>query len=61
MRNALGAVDSVLLLGGRSEIGLEIVDLLVRLGASRVVLAMREPLDPPPSSTPRCTCCRSRR
>ena len=41
MKNALGAVDTVLLLGGRSEIGLEIVDLLVRLGAGRVVLAMR--------------------
>lgn len=41
MKNALGAVDTVLLLGGRSEIGLEIVRLLVGLGASRVVLAVR--------------------
>ncbi|NUP62216.1 MAG: SDR family NAD(P)-dependent oxidoreductase [Nonomuraea sp.] len=47
MRNALGAVDSVLLLGGRSEIGLEIVRLLVGLGASRVVLAARGDLTPP--------------
>ncbi|NUR87086.1 MAG: SDR family NAD(P)-dependent oxidoreductase [Nonomuraea sp.] len=42
MKNALGAVDSVLLLGGRSEIGLEIVRLLVGLGATRVVLATRD-------------------
>jgi decaprenylphospho-beta-D-erythro-pentofuranosid-2-ulose 2-reductase len=41
VKNALGAVDTVLLLGGRSEIGLEIVRLLVGLGASRVVLAVR--------------------
>lgn len=47
MKNALGAVDSVLLLGGRSEIGLEIVRLLVGLGASRVVLAGRGDLAPP--------------
>ncbi|MGW2219053.1 SDR family NAD(P)-dependent oxidoreductase [Nonomuraea sp. NPDC001684] len=47
MRNALGAVDSVLLLGGRSEIGLEIVRLLVGLGATRVVLAARGELTPP--------------
>lgn len=38
MKNSLGAVDTVLLLGGRSEIGLAIVE---RLGASRVVLAGR--------------------
>ncbi|WP_336207866.1 SDR family NAD(P)-dependent oxidoreductase [Nonomuraea sp. LPB2021202275-12-8] len=48
MKNSLGAVDTVLLLGGRSEIGMEIVRLLVRLGASRVVLAVRGELDPPP-------------
>ncbi|RNL84617.1 decaprenylphospho-beta-D-erythro-pentofuranosid-2-ulose 2-reductase [Halostreptopolyspora alba] len=42
MRNAVGAVDSVLLLGGRSEIGLAIVERLVRSGARRVVLAARE-------------------
>ncbi|WP_188191333.1 SDR family NAD(P)-dependent oxidoreductase [Nonomuraea sp. SYSU D8015] len=47
MKNALGAVDTVLLLGGRSEIGLEIVRLLVGLGASRVVLAVRGGFDPP--------------
>lgn len=41
MRNALGSVDSVLLLGGRSEIGLAIVERLVRDGARRVVLAAR--------------------
>ncbi|GAA2892473.1 SDR family NAD(P)-dependent oxidoreductase [Streptosporangium fragile] len=38
MRNALGEVDTVLLLGGRSEIGLAIVE---RLRPRRVVLAMR--------------------
>lgn len=42
MRNALGAVDTVLLLGGRSEIGLAIVERLVRDGARRVVLAARD-------------------
>ncbi len=42
MRNAVGAVDSVLLLGGRSEIGLAIVERLVRGGARRVVLAARD-------------------
>ncbi|TMR95023.1 SDR family NAD(P)-dependent oxidoreductase [Nonomuraea basaltis] len=47
MKNALGAVDTVLLLGGRSEIGLEIVRLLVGLGASRVVLAVRGEFVPP--------------
>ncbi|ETK33615.1 SDR family NAD(P)-dependent oxidoreductase [Microbispora sp. ATCC PTA-5024] len=41
MRNALGSVDTVLLLGGRSEIGLAVVERLVRAGASRVVLAAR--------------------
>jgi decaprenylphospho-beta-D-erythro-pentofuranosid-2-ulose 2-reductase len=41
VKNALGAVDTVLLLGGRSEIGLETVKLLVGLGATRVVLAVR--------------------
>jgi decaprenylphospho-beta-D-erythro-pentofuranosid-2-ulose 2-reductase len=34
-------VDSVLLLGGRSEIGLAVVERLVRDGARRVVLAAR--------------------
>ncbi|MEV5408054.1 SDR family NAD(P)-dependent oxidoreductase [Thermopolyspora sp. NPDC052614] len=41
MRNALGTVDSVLLLGGRSEIGLAIVERLVRAGTRKVVLASR--------------------
>ncbi|CAM3707650.1 decaprenylphospho-beta-D-erythro-pentofuranosid-2 -ulose 2-reductase [Nocardiopsis rhodophaea] len=41
MRNAVGTVDSVLLLGGRSEIGLTVVERLVRDGARRVVLAAR--------------------
>ncbi|WP_433420586.1 decaprenylphospho-beta-D-erythro-pentofuranosid-2-ulose 2-reductase [Microtetraspora malaysiensis] len=41
MRNALGSVDTVLLLGGRSEIGLAIVARLVRDGARRVMLAAR--------------------
>jgi decaprenylphospho-beta-D-erythro-pentofuranosid-2-ulose 2-reductase len=41
VRNALGSVDTVLLLGGRSEIGLAIVERLVRDGARRVVLAAR--------------------
>ncbi|MFC4058130.1 decaprenylphospho-beta-D-erythro-pentofuranosid-2-ulose 2-reductase [Planomonospora corallina] len=42
MRNALGSVDTVLLLGGRSEIGLAIVERLVSGGARRVVLAARD-------------------
>jgi decaprenylphospho-beta-D-erythro-pentofuranosid-2-ulose 2-reductase len=42
VRNALGTVDTVLLLGGRSEIGLAIVERLVRDGARKVVLAARE-------------------
>ncbi|WP_248963528.1 SDR family NAD(P)-dependent oxidoreductase [Sphaerisporangium perillae] len=41
MKNALGSVDSVLLLGGRSEIGLAIVERLVRDGARHIVLAAR--------------------
>ncbi|ASU85413.1 SDR family oxidoreductase [Nocardiopsis gilva YIM 90087] len=41
MRNAVGTVDTVLLLGGRSEIGLTIVERLVRDGARKVVLAAR--------------------
>ncbi|MEV7005789.1 decaprenylphospho-beta-D-erythro-pentofuranosid-2-ulose 2-reductase [Streptosporangium sp. NPDC051022] len=49
MKNALGSVDTVLLLGGRSEIGLAIVERLVRNGASRVVLALRDPGDTPPA------------
>ncbi|GAA1757104.1 decaprenylphospho-beta-D-erythro-pentofuranosid-2-ulose 2-reductase [Streptomonospora arabica] len=41
MRDAVGAVGSVLLLGGRSEIGAAVVERLVRGGARRVVLAAR--------------------
>ncbi|GII82807.1 short-chain dehydrogenase [Sphaerisporangium siamense] len=41
MKNALGSVDTVLLLGGRSEIGLATAELLVRAGARTVVLATR--------------------
>ncbi|MFC4562115.1 decaprenylphospho-beta-D-erythro-pentofuranosid-2-ulose 2-reductase [Nocardiopsis mangrovi] len=41
MKNAVGTVDTVLLLGGRSEIGLAVVARLVRDGARRVVLAAR--------------------
>ena len=42
MKNAVGAVASVLLIGGRSEIGLAIVRRLVEGGARRVVLAVRD-------------------
>jgi decaprenylphospho-beta-D-erythro-pentofuranosid-2-ulose 2-reductase len=42
VKNAVGAVTSVLLLGGRSEIGLAIVRALVARGARRVVLAVRD-------------------
>ncbi|MFI0424621.1 SDR family NAD(P)-dependent oxidoreductase [Spongiactinospora sp. 9N601] len=42
MKNSLGGVDTVLLLGGRSEIGLAVVARLVRGGARRVVLALRD-------------------
>ncbi|WP_017616211.1 SDR family NAD(P)-dependent oxidoreductase [Nocardiopsis salina] len=41
MRDAVGSVRSVLLLGGRSEIGLAVVERLVREGAREVVLAAR--------------------
>lgn len=42
MKDALGRVGSVLLLGGRSEIGLAIVGRLVAAGARRVVLTSRD-------------------
>lgn len=48
MKNALGSVDTVLLLGGRSEIGIAIVERLVRDGARKVVLASRDPGETPP-------------
>jgi decaprenylphospho-beta-D-erythro-pentofuranosid-2-ulose 2-reductase len=50
VKNALGSVDTVLLLGGRSEIGLAIVERLVRDGARTVVLASRPPHGEPPAS-----------
>ena len=43
MRNALGAVQSVLVLGGASDIGAAITDRLVRDGCRSVVLAGRRP------------------
>lgn len=45
MKNALGNVDTVLLLGGRSEIGLAIVAELVSAGAHKVILAARGGVD----------------
>jgi decaprenylphospho-beta-D-erythro-pentofuranosid-2-ulose 2-reductase len=42
VRNAVGGVATVLLIGGRSEIGLAIVTDLVRRGARRVVLGVRD-------------------
>lgn len=41
MKNAVGTVGSVLVLGGRSEIGLSIAQRLVQGGARTVVLAVR--------------------
>ena len=43
VKDALGRVGSVLLLGGRSEIGLAIAHRLVADGARRVVLTTRDP------------------
>ena len=43
MRDALGAVQSVLVLGGGSEIALAIVDRLVATRCRTVVLAVRDP------------------
>jgi decaprenylphospho-beta-D-erythro-pentofuranosid-2-ulose 2-reductase len=45
MRNAVGAVQSVLVLGGTSEIAMATVDLLAARGCSRVVLAARQVAD----------------
>ena len=42
MNNAVGSAQSVLLLGGTSEIGLSITSLLVSRGTKRVVLAGRD-------------------
>ena len=43
MRDGLGAVQSVLVLGGASEIGLATTAALVQSGARTVVLAARRP------------------
>lgn len=43
MKDALGAVQSILVLGGTSEIGLAVARALVERRARRVVLAAREP------------------
>lgn len=43
MRNALGAVQSLLVLGGASDIGAAVAERLVRDGATSVVLAGRHP------------------
>lgn len=50
MRDSVGSVRSVLLLGGRSEIGMAIVERLVREGAREVVLAARGGVDPVPNA-----------
>ncbi|MEV2276234.1 SDR family NAD(P)-dependent oxidoreductase [Nocardiopsis sp. NPDC049922] len=49
MRDSVGTVRTVLLLGGRSDIGLAVVERLVRDGAREVVLAARGGVDAPPS------------
>lgn len=43
MRNAVGGVQSVLVLGGSSEIALATVEELARRGCTRVLLAARHP------------------
>jgi len=43
MRDALGAVQSVLVLGGNSEIALAIVDRLVQSRAKKILLGVRYP------------------
>ena len=50
MRDSVGSVRSVLLRGGRSEIGLAIVERLVGEGAREVVLAARGGVDSVPSA-----------
>jgi len=49
MRDALGAMQSVLVLGGNSDIALAIVDRLIEGRTRRVVLAVREPLSAQPT------------
>ncbi|WP_304453640.1 SDR family NAD(P)-dependent oxidoreductase [Nocardiopsis sp. YSL2] len=51
MRDSVGSVRTVLLLGGRSEIGLAVVERLVRDGAREVVLAARGGTAPPSALT----------
>ena len=43
MRNALGAVQSLVVLGGASDIGAAIAEKLVPAGCRRIVLAGRHP------------------
>ena len=43
MRDGLGSVQSVLVLGGASEIGLATTAALVHVGARTVILAARRP------------------
>lgn len=43
MKDALGSIDTLLVLGGTSDIGLATAELLVRRGARTVVLASRRP------------------
>ncbi|MBB6120412.1 SDR family NAD(P)-dependent oxidoreductase [Nocardiopsis algeriensis] len=50
MRDSTGRVRTVLLLGGRSEIGLAVVERLVRDGAREVVLAARGGAADPPGT-----------
>lgn len=44
LKDALGSINTLLVLGGTSEIGLATADLLVRQGCRTVVLASRRPL-----------------
>ena len=43
VKDALGSIDTLLVLGGTSEIGLATADLLVRRGCRTLVLASRRP------------------
>lgn len=50
MRDALGAVQSVLVLGGRSEIAVAVIDALRAQRCRRVVLAVRDPQPTEPAA-----------
>lgn len=50
MRNAVGAVQSVLVLGGTSEIGLAVARRLVKDRAQAIVLAARDPARAEPAA-----------